>query len=952
MQELFRFYAVRSPELVAASAAVDLTTTSAFQASLGKPGANPATVLATAVRAVATDAAAVAKDHQVFAAGLAAFRKRLSALAKDDTTTVGAAVREDFKVTLGELKKTNDAALTRLKDLLAAYRTVRALYRKVDAPAPDTSKAPPVAELMAAVRLRTALAGAEDADPVSSLGATFVMPIMFKALTWLLTLQPVHPPKLSPAQIRQNQLTQLGQLGQLIAEVVAAGPEQLELEGGAAPAFLGGGLRQRLAQQYAALIPFLNDLAGAAIPAALDEPWLPLHAALIAKATTLQLLLDQSAPLAPATPAVAPSLTVGGHMQLAGVADVHVVLNHVINYSKADIAQIENILLGEKRDRRYRTVTRDETHTEKITDTTTTQEKDLKTEDKSDLKSETDQTLKEALGVKAGVDITYKPSDSLTLKVNASVDYSRTKDEANKVASDFAKDITSTAVNKVVTEVKTSLKTSSMLKTEEVVSHNFDNPTSPTASNISGVYRWIEKIFENVHLTVGGPSAIFDGVVLQPAQRILQQPVDPTTALGLAPPPLLTVSPADVAPWNYMSLAATYGATSVPTPPPLYSTTGFSSASASTAPQGVSQDVPLPTDTQAVWATVIWDAQDRKHDKPDHADARASLGGVRLTSTIGADNTDDAAHALQNSFNLLSGQRGSLSFAGLFYDAIGYECTVEIGCGRTPEAYSAWQLSVYAALASARAQAQSTYDDQAARAQLQTSYNYGPSPGDIAAMIKEEIKRCAIGVLATQVAGQNIFDRLAASYTAGDADMVSRLCLIFEHAFAWEDMSYVLYPYFWADPANNGWALHTATTSNDDAWTAFLRAGAARVVVPVQQGFIRASALGIVDPANPLAPSGPNPLQMLQEDVSAILDATLTFDDLLSITSPMTISAAQEAALNAQVLTQWTEVDRWLLRTPTELVMLQDLTDPLPVWQWAPAVDLTKGVANAWIPEP
>lgn len=541
----------------------------------------------------------------------------------------------------------------------------------------------------------------------------------------------------------------------------------------------------------------------------------------------------------------------------------------------------------------------------------------------------------------------YKQGDSLKLNINASVAYNRSKDETNKIATEFAKDVTNRAAQKVVQMVRQSTKVKVLRETEETVEHKFDNTALARSDNIAGVYQWIEKVYENVHLTVGGPAAIFDGIVLQPAQRLLTAPPAADAALGsVTPPPVLDVTPSDIHPWNYLSLAAKFSATGLPPPPAFTSTSSFSGAAGDKNPQGVAHDIALPDDGMAAWAVVVWNAQDIPDDAPTNADARASLG----TNKINADIVNH--HATKDTLLLLAGERTILPFAGLFYDALGYECTVDVTCVRTPEAYERWQLAVYAALSAARAQAQQTYDERVARAMLQKSYNYGPSPGRVEQLIRDELKRCAIGVLAKQSAGKNIFDSVSDLYAGPHLDEVARLCLIYEHAFAWENMSYVLYPYFWADNRNDGWSLHTARSEGDENWAEFLRAGAARVVVPIRDGFVRLEGLGVPSPDGTTNPPGPNPLQMLQEDISAILDETLTFDDLLSISSSKALSAAKESALRAQVMSQWVEHDHWFVRTPTELVILRPLGAALPAWVWNKNVDLSQGIAKAWLDRP
>jgi hypothetical protein len=966
MQELFRFFAIRAADPLPNNEHIDLDTGSSFQRTIALPGFDAGKVLAACRKFIEQSAGIVLRDVETLGNPMRAFKARLDKLdAGEQVAPVDEWVRAEFGKTLDTLNKQLTENTQTLKDVAVALRVVKALtaphpnrpspvrnIRASEVRVQPTSAAVvadwvnPVAsavpDLMLSLRVRTALAFASQGQvSVAYMKGAMAMGMTYSGLDRTVNagLSQVFPtPPSVDVLARDKQLLQ--NLAELIRQVRLACPSFLVVTSDdrvmMSPAYATG-----LATTYANLISSLADLPGQRVPSDLRTDWIALHSLLEDKALSLQKRIDDETP-ASTTPASPNALSpiVGGHMQLAGVADVHVVLNHVVKYEKAELAQIENVLLGESRSRTYRTLLRDESDTESTTETTTTQEREVKTEDRSDLKTETDNSLKEVLDLKASADVQYKQGDSLKLDLNASVAYNRTKEEATKVATEFAKDVTNRAAQKVVQTVRQSIKTKILRETEETIVHGFDNTASTRTDNVVGVYQWIEKVYENTHLTVGGPAAIFDGVVLQPAQRLLTAPPSTDGALGGAtPPPPLDIQPTDIHPWNYLTLASRFGATGVAPPPPFSSSTSFSGATGDQNAQGIAHDIAIPDDTMAAYAHVAFDAQDNKDDDPDHAEARASIGFNAIV------NENDGGHAAFSHVRLLSGERGLVPFAALIYWNLGYELTVDVTCIRTIEAYQRWQLAVYAGLASARAQAQQAYDERLARASVQTADTLGPSPGRIAQLIRDEIKRCAIGVLARQAAGRNIYDRIGDLYQSGQTDEIARLCLLYEHAFAWENMSYVLYPYYWADNANNGWALHTSRSESDENWAEFLRAGAARVVVPVRDGFVRLEGLGVV-PSDGDTPV--NPLQMLQEDISAILDGTLTFDDLLSISSSKALSAAKESALRAQVMDQWVEHEHWFLRTPTELVMLRQNGIPLPEWEWNQSADFTQGITTAW----
>jgi hypothetical protein len=59
--------------------------------------------------------------------------------------------------------------------------------------------------------------------------------------------------------------------------------------------------------------------------------------------------------------------------------------------------------------------------------------------------------------------------------------------------------------------------------------------------------------------------------------------------------------------------------------------------------------------------------------------------------------------------------------------------------------------------------------------------------------------------------------------------------MFLSQAFEWQNMTYVLYPYFFG--RRRDWALKLSFASGDETMIQFLKSGAARVQVPVRPGF-------------------------------------------------------------------------------------------------------------------
>ncbi|GAA4627388.1 hypothetical protein GCM10023196_039370 [Actinoallomurus vinaceus] len=77
-----------------------------------------------------------------------------------------------------------------------------------------------------------------------------------------------------------------------------------------------------------------------------------------------------------------------------------------------------------------------------------------------------------------------------------------------------------------------------------------------------------------------------------------------------------------------------------------------------------------------------------------------------------------------------------------------------------------------------------------------------------------------------QILNQQIWDAMASQ---------GQTIQFVHHAIEWENIAYFLYPYFWS--AHNRWALKTGLDHPDFTHKAFLKAGSARVVVPIRRGF-------------------------------------------------------------------------------------------------------------------
>ena len=75
-------------------------------------------------------------------------------------------------------------------------------------------------------------------------------------------------------------------------------------------------------------------------------------------------------------------------------------------------------------------------------------------------------------------------------------------------------------------------------------------------------------------------------------------------------------------------------------------------------------------------------------------------------------------------------------------------------------------------------------------------------------------------------------------FSFDEATKEGRYIQLFEQAFEWDQMTYLFYPYFWA--RKKEWVNILARDESDPLFMNFLQAGAARVLIPVRNAYVKA----------------------------------------------------------------------------------------------------------------
>jgi hypothetical protein len=183
----------------------------------------------------------------------------------------------------------------------------------------------------------------------------------------------------------------------------------------------------------------------------------------------------------------------------------------------------------------------------------------------------------------------------------------------------------------------------------------------------------------------------------------------------------------------------------------------------------------------------------------------------------------------------------SITYGGFGLRAFGLG--VDLFCALTEEGFAKWQQKAYDAIIEAYERMRGDYEEKLAASQIRRGVQViGRNPLENRRMEQDELKKWIVMILrGSPYLTINSF--LSSSEPVLDiakACQNGKLIRFLENAFEWHNMSYVCYPYFWGRKARWSAALHF--TDPDPDFAAFLKAGAARVQVPVRPGFETAVA--------------------------------------------------------------------------------------------------------------
>lgn len=522
-----------------------------------------------------------------------------------------------------------------------------------------------------------------------------------------------------------------------------------------------------------------------------------------------------------------------------GIADYRRVEQTTCCYVPGEVSHIENVMAREYKEKSTRRLRRSED--------TTTVEKQTEKEELTDTTSASRFEMNQQVAEVINKDISGSISSSSNIKIPMLGDtslttnfaYNTSTQNSNSQAVTLAKDVTERAMERVVQKVREERILKIVEEFEEQHKHGFDNRKGDR--HVSGVYRWIDKVYKNQVYNYG-KRLMYEFMIPQPAvfhneamknivngttAQVLEKPVDPRTA-GLTD--YRNITEATAAKW-----AAIYGA-EIEAPLDEYITV-------SKAFEMNSSDAPARNYTGA------------KSFKMELPDGYESTGAKVAASFMYYLDVHEYSHAnirvndalvyawdysnRDVAVSFSSPVKKELAVSAEVRDLGGLTINVIANCRRTSEELRRWQISCFNEIIKAFEKKLADYNDAVAAIQVDAG-SKGTNPG-FYRLIENTVlrKNCITYLVSTNNLGKkfyngNTVDTLSPDITEA-MDRYAARAKFMEQAFEWELMSYSFYPFYWGDKA--AWQNMYQAEVNDPLFRSFLQAGMARAIVTVRPGF-------------------------------------------------------------------------------------------------------------------
>lgn len=597
-------------------------------------------------------------------------------------------------------------------------------------------------------------------------------------------------------------------------------------------------------------------------------------------------------------------------VRCSGVADLLVVKQQLIRYEGADVAHIENVLLGEKKEREHtaRRLTNVTVFSE--AENSETQDNEYQSNSRFEMSSEANRTIKSDASRTAGVSISGKYGLSLEFKANLTSTSSRSRQNSTKAAESFSKDITERSATKISERAVERITSSTTNEMIDRNAHSVDN-ASNGVGHISGIYQWVNKVYRAQMFNYGA-RGIYEFMVPEPAAYFIHS-LEKAKDAEIIEAPHALVAMGAINRNTYLKLARRHRALDIQPPPPRDTMTSFQHHvdAENYGSFSHSAGISIPPGYEVEAATVVVLGVARSNSMVD-----LTIGN-KTARFFNIENLGEAAERRRNVLTWTTEfedqfQGENLPITFVSSRTRNLTVTVKVKCKLSYTAYAEWKLDTYARLERAYQKQLEEYEDKVAALEAKAGIEIsGRNPDANMQIMKEELKKHCIYTLTESAFGGNRPAMVKQNNGAPYIDLARNKHLgafvrFFEQAFEWENMTWITYPYFWGN--RDSWEERIHYEDNDPVFQDFLKAGYCRISVPARLEFMAAI------------------------DHYLITGQVWNGGDVPPVVSDLFIPIAEEIAERQNKPgSEIPQGDPWTVKVPTSLVQLR-ADNKLPAW--------------------
>ncbi len=525
-----------------------------------------------------------------------------------------------------------------------------------------------------------------------------------------------------------------------------------------------------------------------------------------------------------------------------GVGDLIVVTEKLKRYEIGEIAHLENIMAGENKVRTHRNLKISEEENTETTDYQVTTENDTQSTERYEVANEVAEMTSESEQVSAGLSVSGSYG---TVRATSTASYGSQNSnlQSSMSATREARELTERASQRVTSKTVAGRRTLSRNEIEVINEHGLKNESGE--NHVVGMYHWVNKVMEARAINKGKrlmyeffvpePAAfyIFSQLNAKSTNPSLVKPVEPFHELesGIVRDFNL------IDRYNYGTWAARYDVTDIETPPNEFITVSKS----------FSKDLPAGTDYLTLNDDGIEIPEGYRALNARVAVSLSGGGNHYVMINIAGEQIPFPNTGTEDLPLDVNHHTGVVPIS-MRSRGTQWAVNVVIECVLTDSAYDAWKLQTFRRI-------MENYETKLYRYKgelesLKSSVEIqGRNPLLNRDIEKTELKKACIKLFS----GQRFdgFDSMRiiqeidgpdGKVSFPDFDFIEsiqegRVAMFFEEAFEWDNITYQLYPYYYSRKAN--WLNIMSLQDNDVKFEKFLKAGAARVVVPVKPEFTK-----------------------------------------------------------------------------------------------------------------